>query len=277
LLLFLFVVNSSSNQNSKSLEANESIQADSLSIYINFDDYNTNIIEDKAINGFRDFEGYNESFDTILIDKIIYYIVEGDLLLDIDELKIQFDKVNRPNDNLKLVGIIRDGKIVRIENQTNIRYSIIKESFSDNEYKDIVDYMNEATTNWKNICNMNFVHISALDSQLSVTNHPDEVTFIVREIGYSSNRLLASAFFPYDHKNKRKVFITPSFFSTTNFNKAGILTHEIGHILGFRHEHIRSGAPAQCPRENTDSTIALTQYDPQSVMHYFAVEQGQGI
>lgn len=269
LILIMLVVNSCSNQNSKSLEAKNSIQADSLFNYITFDDYNTNLTEDKSSNGFRDFEIYKESFDTLLIDKTIYYIVEGDLLLDIDELKMQFYKVNRPNDNRKLVGITRDGKIIRIENPTNIRYSIIKETFSDKEYKDIIDYMNEATTNWKNVCNVNFVHNSELDSKLRATENPDEVTFVIRKIGYSSNGLLASAFFPYAPKNERKVFITPSFFRTTNFNKAGILTHEIGHILGFRHEHIRSGAPALCPRENTDSTIDLTQYDPQSVMHYF--------
>lgn len=269
LLLIAIGLNSCSNQNSKSLEEIESIEADSLSTYVIFDEYNSSITDDKSLSGFRDFESYKESFDTIIIDKTIFYIVEGDLLLDIDELGVQFDRVNRPNDNRKLVGIIMDGKIIKIENPKNISYSIIKETFSNNEYRAIVEYMREATTNWENVCNVHFIHNKELDNQLNATDNPDEVTFVVRKIGRSSNGLLASAFFPYDPKNKRKVFITPSFFTTTNFNKAGILTHEIGHILGFRHEHIRSGAPAVCQRENTDLTIDLTQYDPQSVMHYF--------
>jgi hypothetical protein len=43
----------------------------------------------------------------------------------------------------------------------------------------------------------------------------------------------------------------------------------LGHVLGFRHEHIRSGAPADCPQEGTSDAINLTEYDPRSVMHYF--------
>jgi len=48
-----------------------------------------------------------------------------------------------------------------------------------------------------------------------------------------------------------------------------VLRHELGHVLGWRHEQIRSEAPAICPDEDTANTVDLTQYDPQSVMHYF--------
>jgi hypothetical protein len=66
------------------------------------------------------------------------------------------------------------------------------------------------------------------------------------------------------------VLIDPSYFDAgLSFNKVGVLRHELGHVLGFRHEHIRSGAPPACPDEDLWGTIDLTQYDPQSVMHYF--------
>jgi hypothetical protein len=268
IVIGLLIVTSCNSTNTNSSEESTFVEKDSISNYIVFEDYSNTDLENKSLNEFRDFEVYKELFDTMKIDGLTYFIVEGDLLLDIEDLAIQFNMINKPNDNQKLVGIIIDGEIVKIENPTNIRYSIIKETFSEKEYVDLVEFMNEAIINWKSVCNVNFVHISELDSKLRPTDNPDELVFVVRKIGYTPNGLLASAFFPYDPKNKRKILITPSFF-TTSFSKAGILRHEIGHILGFRHEYIRSGAPALCPNESLDLTIDLTQYDPQSVMHYF--------
>src|SRR5262249_39971385 len=66
---------------------------------------------------------------------------------------------------------------------------------------------------------------------------------------------------------------TSSFGSIQPLTLAGILRHELGHILGFRHEHIRPEAGAvNCPHED-DSWHILTEYDPASVMHY---PQGNG-
>ena len=268
ILLFVLIMNSCNKQDSKALEKTEAIKLPSISSYVTFEDYDVSFRDNKSLDGFRDFQSYKESFDTLIIDKTVYYIVEGDLLLDIDELTAQFERKNKPDENGKLVGLLIDGDTLRIENPTNIRYSVIKATFTDKEYGEVLDYMNKAAASWRNVCNVNFVHISNLDSVLRATDNPDEVTFVVRKIGYTSDGLLASAFFPYDPKSKRKILITPSFF-TTSFRKPGILTHEMGHILGFRHEHIRSGAPAECPRESTNSTINYGNYDPQSVMHYF--------
>ena len=47
----------------------------------------------------------------------------------------------------------------------------------------------------------------------------------------------------------------------------GVLRHELGHILGFRHEHIRPEAAAPECSENPNWR-ALTTYDSASVMHY---------
>ncbi|WP_458576345.1 zinc metalloprotease [Aliamphritea spongicola] len=45
----------------------------------------------------------------------------------------------------------------------------------------------------------------------------------------------------------------------------GILRHELGHVLGFRHEHTR--AESGTCFEDSEWT-PLTSYDPFSVMHY---------
>ena len=53
-----------------------------------------------------------------------------------------------------------------------------------------------------------------------------------------------------------------------------MLRHELGHVLGFRHEHIRVEAPAACPDEDIADISILTGYDPKSVMHYFCGSVG---
>jgi hypothetical protein len=93
--------------------------------------------------------------------------------------------------------------------------------------------------------------------------------FVVRHID-AGGQFIAAAFFPTYPPKRRRVLIDPSYFADDlGFDPVGVLRHELGHVVGFRHEHIRSGAPALCPQEDTTDTIDLTAYDPQSVMHYF--------
>ena len=77
------------------------------------------------------------------------------------------------------------------------------------------------------------------------------------------------AFFPNDPASRRQVILMPSFFTITKPDPVGVLRHELGHVLGFRHEHIRAEASAVCPDEDIDNILPLTTYDPTSVMHYF--------
>ena len=77
---------------------------------------------------------------------------------------------------------------------------------------------------------------------------------------------LARSFFPNTTRRSRNVKIDNSAFTSSgNPTMTGILRHELGHTLGFRHEHTRPEAGA-CFEDN--AWRALTAYDAASVMHY---------
>jgi hypothetical protein len=83
-------------------------------------------------------------------------------------------------------------------------------------------------------------------------------------------KFIAAAFFPNDPPARRLLIVDPTFFDPgLQFDQTGVFRHELGHVLGFRHEHIRSEAPPVCQGEPLADTISLADYDPRSVMHYF--------
>jgi len=77
----------------------------------------------------------------------------------------------------------------------------------------------------------------------------------------SKGTVVAMSFFPGDG-NPRQVTVFKVF--ATQDNKTAILAHELGHLLGFRHEHIWT----HLTNEEIGNAELLTTYDPDSIMHY---------
>lgn len=199
-----------------------------------------------------------------------YFIVEGDIRLTEDELVAYLSaRSEAPTPaattpelavNIHLGARDYYGNPAR----RTLSYAIDRRSFSrETDYQTVVQSMRQAARDWQNACTgcrIRFAHQPGLDVAPSI----DRVSFIVQGVD-AGGEYIAAAFFPHDAPARRFLEVDPSFFST-NFDKVGVLRHELGHVLGYRHEHIRD-VPG-CYKER-GLWQPLTPYDPKSVMHYF--------
>jgi subtilisin family serine protease/predicted SprT family Zn-dependent metalloprotease len=145
-----------------------------------------------------------------------------------------------------------------------LTYVVDRRSFDTAaRYEQAAQAMVNATMEWEALCSecgIDFDYLKQFDDNPAAA----KANFTVRLLD-AGGEFIAAAFFPHDPAPRRLIDIDPSFYSTT-FDKVGVLRHELGHVLGYRHEHIRG--IAGCFRED-NSWRPLTPYDPRSVMHYF--------
>ena len=141
----------------------------------------------------------------------------------------------------------------------NLTYCI-SNNFGTNKTR-MVNAMNTATAKWESLGNINFVHLTAQDSNCTASN--PNVVFDIRPV--SGQPYLARAFFPSSPRSSRNVLVDSSSFGNIGWPLENIIGHELGHVLGFRHEHTRPEA-GTCFEDN--NWRPLTPYDSASIMHY---------
>lgn len=172
------------------------------------------------------------------------------------------EKVSRFEPRL-LVDITKSRWNIWSWNQRKLTYAVDRNSFSEHGLNAdrVVQEIQKAASDWVSACSACGITID-LHDDLGLTPN-DKLTFVVRYD--SSPKFLALAFFPGDPFEKRFLRIMPSWFEAEQIS-TGIIRHEIGHILGYRHEY--ADVPNACSRE-ADGWRRLTQYDNRSVMHFF--------
>jgi hypothetical protein len=137
----------------------------------------------------------------------------------------------------------------------------VSDDFSDKAT--VVDAMADGAALWEGASSgIDFVYDASQDADCNTGN--DAVLFSVEPT--DATDYIARAFFPSSPKSERNVLVNEdSLVSSGDWTPGNILGHELGHTLGFRHEHTRPEA-GTCFEDN--NWRPLTDYDSVSIMHY---------
>ena len=141
--------------------------------------------------------------------------------------------------------------------ESDIRFCVSNAFGSDKAA--IVEATIAGANDWASAANLNFTYDASRDGNctsagsIDIAVRPTEADFI------------ASAFFPRRGNAEGNLLVVVDAFFQDGLSTAGVMRHELGHILGFRHEHTRfQNNPCY---ENSNWT-PITEYDSSSTMHY---------
>lgn len=127
----------------------------------------------------------------------------------------------------------------------------------------IVTAMEAGSGQWEAASSgVDFVYKSEHDGNCNTGNN--DVLFSVEPV--TGESYIARAFFPSTAKAERNVLVNMDQFGGGSWSGENVLAHELGHTLGFRHEHTRPEAGGSCFEDN--NWRPLTPYDSASIMHY---------
>lgn len=192
------------------------------------------------------------------------YVVNGDeLISNQGELRAFYDDLVGPETPT-------DGLIVNTVNGADDKWSLsqvgnltycVSTKFGA-RHDDIVAAMASGAALWESASSkIDFVYVSSADS--SCTTRNKSVLFSVEPV--QTSQYIARAFFPSSPDRQMNVLVDDSIWSSGAWTPTNILGHELGHTLGFRHEHTRPES-GTCFEDN--NWRPLTPYDSSSIMHY---------
>lgn len=103
------------------------------------------------------------------------------------------------------------------------------------QHDKVVADMEAATGAWEQVANVDFDHVAVQDAACGSAN--DDVLFDVNPVDIGG-AYLARAFAPGEPRGGRNLYVdlaALAFDPAQELQLAGVLRHELGHVLGFRH------------------------------------------
>ncbi|MGL4743842.1 MAG: matrixin family metalloprotease, partial [Phycicoccus sp.] len=200
------------------------------------------------------------------VDQDGMYVVNGDEVVDGKEnLRIFYDTMVADSGS----GGMNDLVVNTVGGQddtwsasqvANLTYCVSTDFGS--RYDDMVEAMAAGAAQWEEASSaVDYVYVSSEDD--SCTTRNSSVLFSVEPV--QTSQYIARAFFPSTSDSGRNILVDDSIWTTGSWSPANIVGHELGHTLGFRHEHTR---PESGTCFEDSSWRPLTPYDSSSIMHY---------
>ena len=194
------------------------------------------------------------------------YIVNGDEpISSTGDLKAYYDRMVHGSEQAMEEGLVVN-TVSGIDDKWstsqvgNLTYCVSTKFGS--RYTDVVNAMAAGAALWEGASSrIDYVHVPSQDA--SCTTRNKTVLFSVEPV--QTSQYIARAFFPSTPKRSRNVLVDDSIWTSGSWTPANIMGHELGHTLGFRHEHTRPEA-GTCFEDN--NWRPLTPYDSSSIMHY---------
>jgi hypothetical protein len=215
---------------------------------------------------------------TRVVDGRELYIVEWDQAVTQEELRQRYEAyvaaasghweepVGSSEQPLIVNRVGTSDDIWAASRRFNLRYCI-SNNFGANKARAVAE-MAGAAAAWESVADVDFIYDSTQDGNCANTN--PAVTFAVQPWTGGG----ACAFFPSGGGCVARTVVmdfndldTNPFYDTNspNVTTATVFIHELGHVLGFRHEHTRPES-GRCFEDS--NWRALTPYDRSSTMHY---------
>jgi serralysin len=231
-------------------------------------------------------ESFNISWEEYLADAVVagdgYFIAEWDLMFETEEeLRAHYER-EFGGDRSKLA------TFQRVSNgfePTYVGYDALDITYCvSNTFANkstVVADMAAGTRAWQNVMNVKFRYVSAQDASCNQNNANVDFAVMPTTVaglwGCGSSKLMWGTLgCTVNGVSGVKGVLTLQYsllgaepFPGTS--AVGLILHELGHVLGFRHEH--PWAPGGCSETPTIPALdvtgrRLTEYDQVSVMHY---------